>query len=90
MPRDSDSGKVIRFVDLQRGLLLPLLVGGGSLGIYGGNVLGARLDNEIEARKALQIEVRENGAALSGLQQESARLQERVTYLERQARRDRF
>lgn len=90
MSRDIENGKSIRFVDLQRGLLLPLLVGGGSLGIYGGNVLSTRLDNEIDSRKTLAIELRQNQANISVLQQDVARLQEKLNFLERERRRDRL
>ena len=87
MPRDSDNPKIVRLVDLQRGLLLPLLVGGGSLGIYGGNVLGTRLDNEIEARKALAMDLREARAEIAVMHQDIVRLQEKVAVTERLVRK---
>lgn len=40
--------------DLQRTLLLPLLIGGGGLGLYGSNVLSERLNQEIERRRELE------------------------------------
>lgn len=48
--------------DKIRGLLLPFIIGGSSLGAYTGYVLSARVDAEIDSRKALerQVELLEN------------------------------
>lgn len=43
--------------DIQRILLLPLLVSGGGLGLYGSNILTERLDAEIQARKDAEIRI---------------------------------
>lgn len=51
-----ENGNKFLFRDAQRILLLPLLIGGGGLGLYGSNVLAAKYDalekriNRIEAR----------------------------------------
>ena len=40
--------------DKVRGLPLPFIIGGSSLGAYTGYVLSARVDAEIEARRNLE------------------------------------
>ncbi len=50
--------------DKIKGLLLPFIIGGSSLGAYTGYVLSARVDAEIDARKAIErrLEVFEDRA----------------------------
>lgn len=87
MAQDKEIRTKVSLLDIQRGLLLPLLVGGGGLGLYGSNVLASRLDNEIESRKAMTVEMRELRQEINQLQRDMARLEER---LGRSRRADRF
>lgn len=48
-----ENSKPYLFRDAQRILLLPLLAAGIGVGSYGGHVLSARIDSEIEARKVI-------------------------------------
>lgn len=56
MPKLADLKKAT-FDDLIKVLFVPLIAGGGSMGGYGFYVLTAKLEAEVEARKALERKV---------------------------------